>query len=168
VFTRQPVLGATWSPEPELNQSRPAEQSIYLTPGRWDISLQYASTQDLHLVASGAGLVPPGLDVTLRTNLLFRGPSPYYPVGTIEITRPGEVSFAVSVEDPPLVGRLVGADSRAFLDQIAATPAEPTRETVALSQACGRYVDWYAVAPGTPASALDGVPAPFPHPAAEE
>jgi hypothetical protein len=168
VFARQPVLGGTWSPEPELNQSRPAEQSIYLTPGRWQVSLQYASTQDLHLTARGPGLAPPGLDLSLRTNLLFRGPSPYYPVGTIEITEPGEVTFRVSVDDPPLAGRLVGADSRAFLDQIAATPADPTRETVPLSEACGRYVDWYEVGPGTPASALEDVPGPVPHPPAED
>lgn len=168
VFTRQPVLGATWTPEPELNQSRPAEQSIYLTPGRWEVSLQYASTQDLHLSASGPGLAPPGLDLILRTNLLFRGPSPYYPVGTIEITEPGEITFRVSVDDPPLAGRLVGTDSRAFLDQIAATPADPTRETVPLSEACGRYLDWYEVEPGTPAEALEGVPAPVPHPPPED
>ena len=168
VFSRQPVLGATWTPEPELNQSRPAEQSIYLTRGRWEISLQYASTQDLHLTATGPGLAPPGLDLSLRTNLLFRGPSPYYPVGTIEITEPGEVTFRVSVDDPPLAGRLVGADSRAFLDQIAATPADPTRETVPLSEACGRYVDWYELAPGTPASALGNAPAPVPHPPPED
>jgi hypothetical protein len=168
VFTKQPVLGATWTPEPELNQSRPAEQSIYLTPGRWLISLQFASTQDLHLTASGPGLASPGLDLTLRTNLLFRGPSPYYPVGAIMVTEPGEVRFRVSVDDPPLIGRLVGTDSRAFLDQIAATPAEPTRQTVPLSEACGRYVDWYEVATGTPAAALDGIPAPVPHPPADD
>jgi hypothetical protein len=168
VFSRQPVLGATWTPEPELNQSRPAEQSIYLTPGRWEVSLQYASTQDLHLTATGPGLAPPGLDLTLRTNLLFRGPSPYYPVGTIEVTEPGEVTFEVSVDDPPLAGRLVGTDSRAFLDQVAATPAEPRRETIPLSEVCGRYVDWYEVEPGTPGGALQGVPAPVPHPPADD
>ena len=59
VFTKQPVLGATWAPNPELNQSRPASQSIYLTPGRWDISLQYASTQPLRVTAGGPGLAPP-------------------------------------------------------------------------------------------------------------
>ncbi|HET8592466.1 MAG TPA: hypothetical protein VFL56_02285, partial [Solirubrobacterales bacterium] len=168
VFATQPVLGATWSPDPEPDQSRPASQSIYLTPGRWDVSLQYASTQPLRVAATGPGLAPPGLDVTLRTNLLFRGPSPYYPVGTIEVTEPGEVSFDVAVDDPPLIGRLVGADSRAFLDQIAATPVDPVRETIPLDRACGRYVDWYEPAPGTPAAALAGIPGPVPHPAAED
>jgi hypothetical protein len=33
-----------------------------------------------------------------------------------------------------------------------------------LKQACGRYVDWYAVAPGTPPSALQGVVAPHAQP----
>jgi hypothetical protein len=166
VFTKQPVLGGTWSPNPELNQSRPAEQAIYLTPGRWEISLQYASTQALQVSASGPGLATPGLEKSLRTNLLFRGPSPYYPVGTIQVARPGEITFQVSVDDPPLAGRLVGADSKAFLDEIAATPVDPARETVPLSKACDRYTDWYEVAPGTPAAALAGVPGPVPHPAA--
>jgi hypothetical protein len=73
VFTKQPVLGATWAPDPELNQSRPAEQSIFLTPGRWEIS---SSTRAPSRCGSRerARPAPPGLEVTLRTNLLFRGP----------------------------------------------------------------------------------------------
>jgi hypothetical protein len=31
---------------------------------------------------------------------------------------------------------------------------------VPLRRACGRYVDWYEVAPGTPPNALQGIPAP--------
>src|SRR5829696_5266870 len=92
VFTVQPVVGRVWNPSPELDQSKPAQQRLYLTPGRWGLSIQYASTQALHVGASGGALAAP-FDTTLRTNLLFRGPSPYYPVGTIEVKRPGEVVF---------------------------------------------------------------------------
>jgi hypothetical protein len=107
----------------------------------------------------------PGLlDRTMRANLLFRGPSPYYRVGTIEVSRPGAVAFEASVERPPLIGRLLGTESRAYLGTLAATPADPPRETVALADACGRYVDWYAAAPGTPPEALAGVEAPSVHP----
>jgi hypothetical protein len=166
-FTAQPVVGRVWHPSPELTQSKPAQQRLYLTPGRWDISIQYASTQALQVSATGGPLAAP-FDTTLRTNLLFRGPSPYYPVGSLEVKRPGEVVFDVSIDDPPLIGRLLGTDSKAYLTGIAATRADPPRERVPLRGACGRYVDWYEVAPGTPASALSGVPAPHPQPIAHD
>jgi hypothetical protein len=166
-FTVQPVVGRVWRPSPELDQSKPASQRLYLTPGRWDLSIQYASTQALRLIASGDPLAAP-FDTTLRTNLLFRGPSPFYPVGTVDVRRPGEVTFDVEVEDPPAIGRLLGTESKAYLTGIAATRADPPRQSVPLGQACGRYVDWYAVAPGTPSSALQGVPAPHPQPVAED
>ena len=114
VFTVQPVVGRVWRPSPELTQTKPAQQRLYLTPGRWDISIQYASTQALHVTGSGGPLAAP-FDASLRTNLLFRGPSPYYPVGTLEVKRPGEVVFDVSVDDPPLVGRLLHTESKAYL-----------------------------------------------------
>jgi hypothetical protein len=40
VFTVQPVVGRVWTPDPELTQSQPAGQSLVLTPGRWEISIQ--------------------------------------------------------------------------------------------------------------------------------
>jgi hypothetical protein len=160
-FTVQPVIGRVWRPSPELTQSKPAAQSLYLTPGRWDISIQYASTQALHVAGTGPGLASL-FRAELRTNLLFRGPSPFYPVGSLVVTRPGGVAFDVSVDDPPAIGRLLGTESRAYLGAIAATRADPARETVPLGRACRRYVDWYAVAPRTQASALNGVPAPHP------
>src|SRR5262245_50833059 len=158
-FTVQPVVGRVWHPSPELTQTKPAQQRLYLTPGRWDISIQYASTQALHVTATGGALTAP-FDATLRTNLLFRGPSPFYPVGSLQVKRPGEVVFHLSVDDPPLVGRILHTESKAYLTGIAATRADPPRQEVPLSRACGRYVDWYEVAPGTPPSALRGVPAP--------
>ena len=166
-FTTQPVVGRVWNPSPALTQSKPAQQRLYLTPGRWDISIQYASTQAMHVTASGGPLASP-FDATLRTNLLFRGPSPYYPVGTLEVKRAGEVVFNVSVDDPPLIGRLLHTESKAYLAGIAATRADPPRQGVPLRRACGRYIDWYEVAPGTPPGALQGVPGPHPQPIADD
>jgi hypothetical protein len=167
VFTVQPVAGKVWRPSPELTQTEPAAQSIYLTPGRWEISIQYASTQALHVSGAGPGLDAP-FTAELRTNLLFRGPSPYYPVGSLTVSRPGEVSFRVDVDDPPAIGRLLGTESKAYLGAIAATRADPPRESVFLRKACGRYVDWYAVLPGTPPGALAGVPGPHVQPVPED
>jgi hypothetical protein len=163
VFTVQPVIGKIWHPSPELTQTKPGQQRLYLTPGRWNLSLQYASTQALHVTVRGGALAAP-FSAELRTNLLFRGPSPYYPVGSLEVKRAGEVVFDVDVGDPPLIGRLLHTESKAYLGGLAATRADPARETVPLRQACGRYVDTYRVAPGTPASSLAGVPTPHPQP----
>ncbi len=159
VFTVQPVIGKVWNPSPALTQTKPAHMRLYLTPGRWDLSIQYASTQPLHVTANGPGLSSP-FSTELRTNLLFRGPSPYYPVGSLEVRRAGTVIVNVDVDDPPLIGRLLRTESKAYLSGLAATRSDPARQTIPLSRACGRYVDWYAVAPGTPASALGGVAAP--------
>ena len=76
----------------------------------------------------------------------------------------GEVLFEVSVDDPPSIGGLLGTESKAYLTSLAATRSDPPRQAVPLSGTCGRYVDWHEVAPGTPASALHGVPAPHPQP----
>src|SRR5262249_48889398 len=157
------VVGKVWSPSPELTQTKPAHMRLYLTPGRWDLSIQYASTQALGVTASGPGLAS-RFSTELRTNLLFRGPSPYYPSGPLDGPKRGNVLFPVDVSDPPLIGRLLRTESKAYLSGLAATRADPARETVPLSEACGRYVDWYEVAPGTPASALAGVVAPQPQP----
>jgi hypothetical protein len=167
VFTVQPVVGRVWNPTPALTESQPAQQRLFLTPGRWDISIQYASTQAMNVSASGGGLAAP-FEAHLRTNLLFRGPSPYYPVGTLEVRTPGEVLLQISVDDPPLVGRILGTESKAYLAGLAATRPDPARETTPLGDGCDRYVDWYEVAPGTPTSALEGVPAPHPQPRAED
>jgi hypothetical protein len=166
-FTVQPAIGKVWRPDAELTESAPATQAIYVTPGRWEISIQYASTQPLQVGGTGPGLASP-FRAELRTNLLFRGPSPYYPVGSLVVERPGEVTFDVEADDPPLVGRLLGTESKAYLGAIAATRADPSRRAVPLRRGCGRYVDWYAVAPGTPPSAFAGVPGPHIQPVPED
>ena len=154
VFTKPPVVGRAWDPTSEPTSAVSATEELPLSAGRWAISLQYASTQPARITA-------PGLDVALPANLLFRGPAPFYPVGEITVNRDGLVHFRVAVGRLPTVGRLLGAESRAYLGPIAATPV-PARETVPLSGVCGRYLDWFRLAPGVPDSVLRGIPAPTP------
>jgi hypothetical protein len=162
VFSREPFVSRAWSPDPDITDATTASLDLPLGPGRWEISIQYASTQTLHVRA-------PGFDRALRANLLFRGPSPYYRAGTIAIAEgAGPVRLTVTVDRPPLAGRLLGTESRAYLGTLAATPAEPERQTVPLGAACGRYLDTYSLAPGTPSAALAGVEAPQPHPVEDE
>ncbi len=154
VFTKPPVVGRAWDPTSEPTSAVSATEELPLSAGRWAISLQYASTQPARITA-------PGLEVDLPANLLFRGPAPFYPVGEITVARDGLVDFEVAVGKVPTVGRLLGAESRAYLGPIAATPV-PARETVPLSEVCGRYLDWFRLDPGVPDSAWRGIPAPTP------
>ena len=159
VLPTAPAVGRTWEPAPEITQSETASQELTLNPGRWEISLQFASTRDLRIQAQSVGL-----DVELPASLLFRGPSPYYTVGEIEV--PGSsrgpavpVRFEATAADPPLIGRIFGTETRAYLGRIAATPVGE-RERVPLAQVCNRYLDWYSTDPGGADPAAAGVEAP--------
>lgn len=159
-FRSAPAVGQAWEPSAEVTDSRSAYEELPLAPGRWAISLQYASTQPMHVSA-------PGLEETLAPNLLFRGPGAYFPVGEIEVGREGPVRFTISVDPPPAIGRLLGAEMRAYLGPIAATPV-PSQETIPLASACGRYLDWYRVRPGASAESLSSVEAPTPREVVED
>lgn len=170
VFSEPPVIGKAWEPGPDITDAGPATEELLLGPGRWALSIQYASTQSLTVSA-------PGFEHVLRANLLFRGPAPYYPAGSFGVppradadsTRAGRgeprsIKFTVEVGRPPLIGRLLGTESRAYLGRIAATRVAP-RPEVPLSATCGGYLDWYAPAAG---SELAGIEAPTPEEPDEE
>ena len=80
VLPAAPAVGQVWEPKPNITDTSGASQELLLGPGRWEISMQFASTRDLRISAPSVGL-----DVELPANLLFRGPSPYYTVGEIEV-----------------------------------------------------------------------------------
>jgi hypothetical protein len=189
VLNRPPVIGTAdgWDPKAEFTEAGGAVQELRLEPGRWAISIQYASTQELRIAAPDVGF-----DREMEANLLFRGPSPYYSVGEIEVapatqeseiaigtgSAPVSVRFEATVADPPLIGRILGTESRAYLGTIAATPIAAdeersglvevgpsrTRGEVPLRRACSGYVDWYTIAPGTSEEELAAVEAPEPRP----
>jgi hypothetical protein len=118
-------------------------QTLNLPAGRWEISIQYDATQPLRVSA-------PGLEATLPANLDYRGSVPYLPVGQLTVDHRGSVRFTVAVEDPPALGRLLGTKAEAHLGAIAASPAGAggpipgeAERSIPLSDACGRYVDWF-------------------------
>jgi hypothetical protein len=143
-FDRAPVTSARWTPDPTVEDGAPSSTVLHLPRGRWELSIQYDASRDVYVTA-------PGLDATIPENLDYRGSTPYYRVGTLTVRRAGPVRLTVSVQRPPLAGRLLGASSVAHLGAIAATPtgARPRgvpgdgESTGPLSAACGRYVDWY-------------------------
>jgi hypothetical protein len=143
VFSTPPVIGGRWSPGPTVEDGSPVAQALTLPAGRWEISISYDATRPIHVTA-------PGMDATLPANLDYRGSVPYYPVGEVRVRRRGAIRFTVSVERPPLAGRLLGTKSQAHLGAIAASaagaggPAPGAAERrVPLRRACGRYLDWY-------------------------
>ncbi len=146
VFTEPPVIGGAWSPSSTVESGSAASQALSLPAGRWEISIQYDSTRPIRIRA-------PGLDATLPGNLDYRGSVPFYAVGALTSRRRGPVPFTVTVEQPPLAGRLLGAKSVAHLGTIAASPVTVDRaggpipgvsqRRVPLRRACGRYLDWY-------------------------
>ena len=173
VLTRAPVIGTAdnWEPDGEITEAAGATQELALPPGRWAISIQYASTQEMTLAAPDVGF-----EREMEANLLFRGPSPYYAVEEIEASG-SPVRFEASVAEPPLIGRLLGTESRAYLGTIAATPVGPeepsgivdiapstSRVETPLNLSCTSYVDWYSINPDTGESALAGIEAPEPRP----
>ncbi len=145
VFDRRPVSSARWRPDPTVSDGSLATAALHLTRGRWQLSLQYDATRDVRVTA-------PGFDAKIPANLDYRGSTPYYRVpGELTVRRAGPVRVALSVERPPLAGRLLGATSVAHLGAIAATPSGrgsrgapgDGEAAIPLSRSCGRYLDWY-------------------------
>jgi hypothetical protein len=136
VWPAPPVVGARtdWAPSVRVTDANPSTQELVLPPGRWSISLAYVATQEARLRA-------PGLDSALPANLDYRGPSPFWPAGELDVRRRGPVRFTLSVDRPPLFGRLIGAEAVAFPLAIAATRAAPPQR-IPVGRACGRYVDF--------------------------
>ena len=142
IWDPAPTIGGAgaWSPSDEPSDVSPVEQGLSLPDGgRYLISLAYDSRRPLHVTAPELGV-----DVTLPANLDFRGETPTFPVAEVsphEITR---ATFTVEPERPNLLGRLLRAPNEAHLRELTATPIGPDAvRRVPLSQACGKYVDWY-------------------------
>jgi hypothetical protein len=134
------VLGpaSAWSPSSTIESGATATQSLELEPGRYAISLAYDATRPLTLSANQE-------DLHLPANLDYRGVTPYWPAGEIMVDDSGELAFDITVERPPLAGRLLGGDSVAHLNGLAATPVGPGTEPTktSLDRACGELVDWF-------------------------
>jgi hypothetical protein len=136
VFPAKPVTGSNWSNGPTVESGTSSGQTVSLGRGTWDVSLQYDATRPLRV--SG-----PGFETQLAANLDYRGTTPYYDAGSVKMAKSGPFTVTVSVQRPPLAGRLLGANAVAHLGTIAFTPAGP-HSGIDLSSACGQYVDWYA------------------------
>jgi hypothetical protein len=129
-FAVPPVAApeTAWS-QTTVESGESATAELDLPAGTWNLSLQYDATRPVTVSADG-------FEQTLPGNLDYRGTSPYWPAGAITADG-GPVQLELTVEDPPLAGRLLGAHSVAHLGAIAATRTGPP------TASCKDYVDWY-------------------------
>jgi hypothetical protein len=118
---------------------------VSLPRGRWDVSLQYVSFTSL--IVRG-----PHLDKEIAPN--YGLINEYWPAGTVTSTG-RTFTLSVTSKKRPWFGRLLGAPRRSIsadtpsltpLWHIAFTRHGATPQRVPITEACGRYVDWFAPA----------------------
>ncbi len=145
IWPRPPVEGSErhWEPSATATAGEQPSQSIRLTPGRWEVSLAYDSPRPLTIRASGEGLADDST-LLLPANLDFRGPTPPFPAGELDVERPGPVTLEVQLAEAPLAARLLGAEGETHLRSVFATPLGEI-EHLPPGKACDAYVDWLRV-----------------------
>jgi hypothetical protein len=108
--------------------------SLRLSPGRWNLSLQYVSPVQLDVFAGDQfSVMPAYLD----------RPGPFFEVGSVVSTGAPITVFIHAQKPSALTGPILAS----LLSAVAATPSPDTDTVVPLRQACGRYVDWFRLEP---------------------
>jgi hypothetical protein len=145
----------TWQPRPQIakrlywkregkvdNALAPGEeasQSLYLPPGRWQLSLQYASpVTGLQVIAPGISKsMPAGVDAAIP----YRpDQGPYWPVG--EVTSRGErIIVTVKADDVSTFQKLLGVDAEAVIGNLTAVATGGFKLAPNNPSSCGLYVD---------------------------
>jgi hypothetical protein len=96
-----------------------------LRPGTWEVSVAYDSPRPLELRISGPGLA--GAELEVPGNLDFRGPTPPFPAEPmLEIERGGDYDVEIRMADPPLAGKLLGAQGEVHLRGLVAVSETPS------------------------------------------
>jgi hypothetical protein len=136
-----PVVGGAldWSIPSPFEAPGTAEQKLTLTPGRWQLSLSYASQVPITVDTGDQAVeLPPSLDGMYLTQ---QGEAGFWDAGTVHAGETGDVTVSVHAEEPNALQRALGVDRKVWLGRVAATSGPP-RET-ATADACGGYLDHY-------------------------
>jgi hypothetical protein len=105
---------------------------IPLYEGKWELSLQYVSPQELDITIDGRSRsLPASLD----------RPGPWWRIGTTERDSTGGAPLRLAVEDDALGA----ANHFASVLAVAAVSSNATYADVPLREACYQYVDWYVL-----------------------
>jgi hypothetical protein len=118
-----------YAPVPGLQPGQTGTMSVKLPAGDWDLSVPFLSQQAV-TVRGG------GLDVRLPPNL--DRPGEIWPVGRIHSTG-APITLTLTMADPAPITSTTQFFTPQRLVAVSTAPAQ----TVPLSAACGRYVDWY-------------------------
>jgi hypothetical protein len=138
----EPVVSDSWRPDPWFVTGGESTISLQLAPGRWNLSLQYHSPRGLRI--EGAGL-DKELPASLEGWFAFApGEGPFWPAGELNVRRGEPVELTVAQQPLETYQRYLGVEHTTWLGEIAATRPGGGEE-VPLSEACGRYVDWFTV-----------------------
>ena len=141
IWDPAPVIASPeeWEPDAEPADGAPSTQQLDLAPGLWQISLEYDSRRELRVRIPGHDF-----DEGVPANLDFRGETPTFPVGELDVAEGDAPVISVEPEEPNPFARLLRAPNEAHLRSLTATPADPDAvRRVPLTRACGEYVDWY-------------------------
>jgi hypothetical protein len=132
-----------WSQPLPFDAPATATRTLRLGPGRWRLSLQYDSQVPLTVRAGGNSTrLPPSLDGMYLTH---QGQGAYWAAGSVTLRRSARVRIAVDAPQASSLQRFLGVRRQVWLGGIAASRVVPPRK-LAVINACGRYVDHYALA----------------------
>jgi hypothetical protein len=131
-----------WSDGSILGNGETTSQTLNLPKGTWDLSLQYFSPFALSITAPGfkEELIA-ALDGQRPNTISLNNNGQFWPAGKFQ-SPGGKVEFTVHAAPADWFQSLTGWDAKAYIGEIVATKAEP-HQTVPLSAACGRWIDWY-------------------------
>jgi hypothetical protein len=133
-----PVVGGPWrwSRSSPFDAPATVSQQLQLGPGRWNLSLQYASQVPLTVHAGGESTrLPPSLD---GMYIDHKGQGSFWSAGKVD-SRGGMTTITVDAAQPSGLQRLLGVKRQVWLGYVAAT--QPGSRRVSLRAACGHYVD---------------------------
>ena len=131
-----------WDKGSVLGTGSETSQSLRLSPGAWNLSIQYFSPFDLTLTAPGfSENLKAALDGQRPNTISLGNNGQYWPAGRYE-SRGDRTRFTISTAGASWLQSLTGYDGKAYLGELVAVPAKPHR-IVPLSRACNSWVDWY-------------------------
>jgi hypothetical protein len=126
-----------WEPGNELAPGDQASQEIALPPGRWELSIQYASP------VSGIEVEAPGLAEDLPSGVEAAIPfrpdqGPYWTVGSVD--GGGKIEITVKADELNTLQKLLGVDAPAVIGNVTAVQTEGIHLNP-LVASCHLYVD---------------------------
>jgi hypothetical protein len=133
-----PVVGGRggWSRPSPFNAPAIAGQRLRVPPGRWALSLQYASQVSITVHADGRSVtLPPSLD---GMYIDHKGQGSFWAAGRVR-SNGGAVRVTVRAQQPTGLQRTFGVERQVWLGSLAAT--RPGSRTTPLDNACGQFVD---------------------------